>query len=1015
MALLDAAVKAVAGAQTEIVIFLVAIFVHAVLFGNYKIRPGPVKSKKANYGQDTLPDKREKKMATSASSESVATVTRVIKPMLHQRAERRELARELDSQLQMSTDGAAEILVGLLENCGKVANAELLAAVRTVVLKRCLQPNARLSELLLRGYLGMQLHQEFTEVFSQVEEQGLITPSIALLALRAALNSCELATAMGQLRRLAVPLRAIVGDTPSAAPKAIMQQLIGLAAQKSALRTLLLELRDCHLCTAWTMEAVFTECAKRGEWGALQEAKEFAKDHAIELTGMAYTALIQGSTTAQDALQHFTAAVHRGFVGKELLLAAADFAITHADADLAHAALQQLPTSPAPEVAASMIRLSIEGPLGGQNSDADVLDLYMKHLVGVNILTDVVTGQYVVDAAFRHHRSDVVAQIMQASEGLQQHALLKNLGSQKRLGHALDIFRACPEKTASLLNALLDVCIVCKDMEAAERVMEDASSMGMADVVTYNTIIKAYLQNGDTRRLRAAIETMRSAGGALAPNCVTFNELIDATIRTNSEGVWALIEEMKSCGLQPNHVTCSILLKSIQRTSRAKDVERTLSVVDAMDDAMDEILLSSVCEACIRVRRPDLLAHQLMRQRTVKRVHVKGAHTFGSIIRAYGVLNDLKGVWDTWREMRMRHIVPTSITIGCMVEALASNGDTESAYELIHEMLGDSETSALVNAVIYCSVLKGFSHQRQFDRVWMVYQEMLTEGLPVSLAAFNALIDACARSCDMARVPQLLEDMAKQSLEPNIVTYSTILKGYCQENRLDKAFELLQEMKQSSQFRPDEITYNTLIDGCARYGLFDRGLLLLEEMQEAGVRPSNFTLSVLVKLATRSRRSEKAFEICKDVSQKYNLRLNVQVYNNLLHACTSCQDMPRAFEVVEEMLREKVRPDVRTYTLLVRGSIAGGDVQEAAGLLRAAFGLRGAHPRITGFNSIVPTSCGKMPADFVSEVVEGIVQKRGMDVAVKLVRDLRLVPGLKIDPKLQLRLTSTAVHSPHST
>merc|ERR1719203_623870 len=185
--------------------------------------------------------------------------------------------------------------------------------------------------------------------------------------------------------------------------------------------------------------------------------------------------------------------------------------------------------------------------------------------------------------------------------------------------------------------------------------------------------------------------------------------------------------------------------------------------------------------------------------------------------------------------------------------------------------------------------------------------------MQLSIATYNALIDACARSCDMTRVPGLLEAMVEQNIEPTVITYSTILKGYCQENRLDKAFDLLEEMKQSSKYQPDEITYNTLIDGCARYGLYDRGVLLLREMQEAGVRPSNFTLSVLVKLATRSRRPEKAFDLCKELAQKYNLRLNVQVYNNLVHACTTNLDMQHALQVLEQMLQEKIRPDVRTY------------------------------------------------------------------------------------------------------
>jgi len=993
-------------AQREITIFFIAIFVHAVLFGTYRIRPLVIKANK-KISQDKV-GKPEKNAASFPAAEQSAPLVRALKAMLHRSAETEEMANEIEHQLQASSGDAITVLGVALELLNKAANAKLMAATRSVIKARGLALTPRLSELLLRGYLTSQCFSDFNELFAKVDQDGLVTPSLALLALRASLNTSDLDAALGHMRRLAVPLRTSVRDSPSAALRSIMHQLIALAAQKSTLLMLLQELQNCELCTSWTFEAVLLECVRRGDTDSLKQADEFAKEHQIEYTGAAHSALLRGAGTAEEAASHFVAAVDQGVVNSELLLAAADAATLYKDANLAQATLQHLPPKQSPEVAAAVIRLVSEGPLRSDDTDTILIDLYEKHFIGVNLLLDAHTGQLLVDLALKQHRADIIAQLMCSSEGLQQHALLKTLGSQNRLGHAFEVFHACPGKTASLCNALLDTCIVCKDMKAAEEVMAKAITSGTADLVTYNSMIKACLQNGDIKRLRATIETMRADGSGLAPNCVTFNELIEATIRTNSEGVWALLDEMKSCGLQPNHVTCSILLQSIQRSSRARDVERTLAVVDAMDDSMDEVLLSSVCEACIRVGRSDLLAKQLGRQRTSKRVSVRGAHSFGSIVRAYGVLHDLKGVWDTWREMRMRRITPTSIAIGCMVEALASNGDPESAHELIREMLADADTGSLVNAVIYCSVLKGFSHQRQFGRVWLVYEEMRAEKLAVSLSAYNALIDACARSSDMGRVPQLLQDMAKDGLEPNIVTYSTILKGYCQENRLDKAFELLQEMKQSSKYQPDEITYNTLIDGCARYGLYERGVMLLRDMQEAGVGPSNFTLSVLVKLATRSRRPEKAFELCTELTQQYKLRPNVQVYNNLVHACTANRDMQHALQVLEQMLHERIRPDARTYTLLLRGSIAGGDVWETTGLLRAAYGLRGAHPTVAQFANSTLTSCGKLPLELVTEILEALVHKRNMETVVHLLRDLRGVPGLRIDPKLQLRLTSTA-------
>merc|ERR1719401_1435912 len=201
------------------------------------------------------------------------------------------------------------------------------------------------------------------------------------------------------------------------------------------------------------------------------------------------------------------------------------------------------------------------------------------------------------------------------------------------------------------------------------------------------------------------------------------------------------------------------------------------------------------------------------------------------------------------------------------------------------------------------------------------------------------MIDACARSADMARVPKFLDEMTELKIEPNVITYSTILKGYCQANRLDQAFELLEDMKKTKKYMPDEIAYNTLLDGCACHGLYDRGLAVLKDMQAARVRPSNFTLSVLVKLANRANQPDMAFELVRDLSKTYNLVPNVHVYNNLMHACTQHWDFPRALVVFRQLLQERIRPDVRSYSILLRGCAAANKPQDAAGLLRAATGL----------------------------------------------------------------------------
>merc|ERR1712118_66174 len=143
---------------------------------------------------------------------------------------------------------------------------------------------------------------------------------------------------------------------------------------------------------------------------------------------------------------------------------------------------------------------------------------------------------------------------------------------------------------------------------------------------------------------------------------------------------------MQAAEVKPNQVTCSILLKSLGDLSNQSDILKTMELINTMEEPMDEVLLSSVVEACVRIGKPDLLSQTLAKLQDCGDVVVTGAHTFGSLIKAYGHAKDVNGAWRCWKEMRTRHIKPTSITIGCMVEAIVSNGDPEGGYELILQM-----------------------------------------------------------------------------------------------------------------------------------------------------------------------------------------------------------------------------------------------------------------------------------------------------------------------------------------
>jgi pentatricopeptide repeat protein len=347
-----------------------------------------------------------------------------------------------------------------------------------------------------------------------------------------------------------------------------------------------------------------------------------------------------------------------------------------------------------------------------------------------------------------------------------------------------------------------------------------------------------------------------------------------------------------------------------------------------------------------------------------------------------------------------------------MIEALVNNGCTDDAYELIQQMQADSLCRDSLNAIIYCSCLKGFAREKKLCRVWEVYQEMEEKHIEMSLVSFNTVLDACARVAQMDEVAKIMESMKKHRVEPNIITYSTVLKGHCQAGNIELGFATLAQLKKETNLKPDEIMYNTLLDGCAQNSLYEQGMQLYAEMLKEGVRPSNFTLSILVKLMNRSKRVDEAFSIVKEVAQKYALKPNAHVYTNLIQACISNRRHARALSVVETMVKEHVPLDSRTYGVLIRASFFQNQPLQAAGLLRGALGLPGALDVLAGARSAPGAGIDN---SLVNETLAKLADCGCMDSLVApILADLKQSKHrVHIDPALQRRAKLSQVDAIH--
>jgi len=400
--------------------------------------------------------------------------------------------------------------------------------------------------------------------------------------------------------------------------------------------------------------------------------------------------------------------------------------------------------------------------------------------------------------------------------------------------------------------------------------------------------------------------------------------------------------------------------------SHLSDVQRAMEFMDEMQEPVDEVLFSSVIEVCIRIGRLDRLTELMQKYEKQGGLPSLTAPAYGSMIKAYGQARDVERVWALWREMRSRGVNPTAITVGCTVNALVKSGEVEEAWKLVQDLVKDESLKQHVNTVIYSNILKGFVLAKQPQKVFVVHAKMRESGTQCNTITYNTMIDACARSGMMDKVPPLLEEMKAERVDLDIITYSTIVKGYCQSGDVARAFAVLKEMKGDGKYTPDEIMYNSLLDGCAKQSLVQDALWLLEDMKECGVSPSNYTLSITVKLMGRARRLNQAFAIVEDLCAAHGFRPNVHVYTSLVQACIQNRKLDQAIGVNDTMIEESgCQPDEKFYSALVRGCLQAGSLEKAAAVVRCAHHLPGSN---------LATSRG-LPAGVEPRVLEEVITK----------------------------------------
>ena len=195
--------------------------------------------------------------------------------------------------------------------------------------------------------------------------------------------------------------------------------------------------------------------------------------------------------------------------------------------------------------------------------------------------------------------------------------------------------------------------------------------------------------------------------------------------------------------------------------------------------------------------------------------------------------------------MKLKQLKITDVTYGCLLNACVKNDRMDLALILVDKMKQDN---IALNTILYTTLIKGFSRANKLEEAVKIFDLMKAQpkALP-NIISYNCIIDACIKGEDLTKALNLFSEM-KMIYSPDLITYSTMIKGFCKQKDIKKGYEFLMLM-QSSNIIPDEALINLLLESCYINNEVDIGVKIFELMISLKIRASNITYGIMIKVS----------------------------------------------------------------------------------------------------------------------------------------------------------------------
>ncbi|KAH7331610.1 hypothetical protein KP509_20G043000 [Ceratopteris richardii] len=262
-----------------------------------------------------------------------------------------------------------------------------------------------------------------------------------------------------------------------------------------------------------------------------------------------------------------------------------------------------------------------------------------------------------------------------------------------------------------------------------------------------------------------------------------------------------------------------------------------------------------------------------------------------------------------------RGLLSTNVFLGsCFINLYAKCGALENAQEVFDEL-------PLQNIVSWNALIAGYAKHGHYTKVLTCFNQMQRAGVLPDAMTFTCLLKACGNLRAVEKGSEVHIEIVKHGhLNTNLVLGNALIDMYAKCGALEKARMIFNELPTQNV-----VTWTTLIAGYCCHGEGEKALDLFKQMNHEGLPLDAVVLRCILKVCGSIAAVNEGKEVHAEIARKGFLNEDVTLGSALVDMYAKSGELVAAQEVFDELPVH----NIVAWTALIAGYARDGQGERA--------------------------------------------------------------------------------------